>query len=97
MPTTSTAGPRFGTEIKQLQAEVAALKARLAGNTPSRFGTIPNACAYSGRSRSRLYQYAAKHEGLFRKDGKSVIVDYDILDRILDGLPVAQIKPPLNK
>jgi hypothetical protein len=57
-----------------------------------RFGTIPRAVDYSGRSRSRLYQLAAKHEGLFRKDGKSTLVDFAILDRILDGLPVARIK-----
>jgi hypothetical protein len=57
-----------------------------------RFGTIPSACDYSGRSRSRLYQLAAKHEGLFRKDGKSTLVDFVILDAILDELPVAKIK-----
>jgi hypothetical protein len=57
-----------------------------------RFGTIPQAVDYSARSRSRLYQLAAKHEGLFRKDGKSTIVDFAILDRILDSLPVARIK-----
>jgi hypothetical protein len=57
-----------------------------------RFGTIPSAVDYSGRSRSRLYQLAAKHKGLFRKDGKSTIVDFAILDQILDGLPVAKIK-----
>jgi hypothetical protein len=57
-----------------------------------RFGTIPRAVDYCGRSRSRLYQLAAKHEGLFRKDGKSTLVDFAILDQILDGLPVAKIK-----
>ena len=56
-----------------------------------RFGTIPRACDYSGRSRSRLYQLAAKHEGLFRKDGKSTLVDFAVLDQILDKLPVAKI------
>jgi hypothetical protein len=59
---------------------------------PRRFGTIPCAVDYSGRSRSRLYQLAAIHEGLFRKDGKSTLVDFAILDQILDGLPVARIK-----
>jgi hypothetical protein len=57
-----------------------------------RFGTIPRAVDYSGRSRSRLYQLAAKHEELFRKDGKSTLVDFAVLDRILDELPVAKIK-----
>jgi hypothetical protein len=61
-----------------------------------RFGTIPHAVDYSGRSRSRLYQLAAKHEGLFRKDGKSTIVDFAVLDLILDGLPLAKIKAPMS-
>jgi hypothetical protein len=29
----------------------------------------------------------------FRKNGKAVIVDFDVLDRILDTLPLAKIKP----
>jgi hypothetical protein len=57
-----------------------------------RFGTIPSAVDYSGRSRSRLYQLAAIHEGLFRKDGKSTLVDFAVLNRILDTLPVAKVK-----
>jgi hypothetical protein len=64
----------------------------VASTAGPRFGTILRAVDYSGRSRSRLYQLAAKHEGLFRKDGKSTIVDFAILDRILDGLPTAKIK-----
>jgi hypothetical protein len=57
-----------------------------------RFGTIADAVDYSGRSRSRLYQLAPKYPGLFRKDGASTIVDFSILDAILDDLPVAKIK-----
>jgi hypothetical protein len=60
--------------------------------TVPRFGSIPRAIDYSGRSRSRLYQLAAKHEDLFRKDGGSTLVDFAVLDRILDGLPLAKIK-----
>jgi hypothetical protein len=60
-----------------------------------RFGTIPTAIAQFGRSRSRLYQLAAKHEGLFRKDGRSTIVDFDILGRIVDALPAAKISPTI--
>jgi hypothetical protein len=55
-------------------------------------GTIPAACSYSGRSRSRLYQLAPKHPGLFVKDGKSTLVNFAILDQIIDGFPVAKIK-----
>jgi hypothetical protein len=57
-----------------------------------RLGSIARACDYSGRSRSRLYQLAPKYPGLFVKDGKSTLVDFATLDRILDGLPVARIK-----
>jgi hypothetical protein len=58
-----------------------------------RFGNLPAAIAYSGRSRSRLYEWAAENPGLIRKDGASTLIDFDVLDRILDGLPIAEIKP----
>jgi hypothetical protein len=58
-----------------------------------RFGKLATAIAYSGRSRSRLYELAAENPGLIRKDGASTLIDFDVLDRILDSLPVAQIKP----
>ena len=57
-----------------------------------RFGKLPRAIKYSGRSRARLYQLAAKYPGLFRKDGASTLIDFDVLDRILDDLPLAKIK-----
>jgi hypothetical protein len=62
------------------------------GPHPPRFGTIPSACAYSGRSRSRLYQLAGLHPELFVKDGKSTLVVFAVLDKILDELPAAKIK-----
>jgi hypothetical protein len=62
-----------------------------AGPRP-RLGTIPSAVNYSGRSRSRLYQLAPKHPGLFVKDGKSTLVNFVILDQIIDEFPVAEIK-----
>lgn len=63
-------------------------------NFRPRSGRIPEAKAYSGFGRSRLYELAAAHRGLFKKNGAAVIVDFDILDRIIDELPVAEIKPP---
>jgi hypothetical protein len=57
-----------------------------------RMGRIAQAVIYSGRSRSRLYELGAEHRGLFRKDGASTLVDFDVLDQILDALPVAEIK-----
>jgi hypothetical protein len=58
-----------------------------------RMGKIPDAVAYSGRSRSRLYELGAKYPGLFRKDGTSTLVDFEVLDEILEALPAAEIKP----
>jgi hypothetical protein len=62
-----------------------------------RFGRIPTAQKYSGIGRTRLYELAAEHADLFRKNGNAVIVDFDALDRILDALPVASIKPPRTR
>jgi hypothetical protein len=56
-----------------------------------RLGKIPTAVAYSGRSRTRLYELADEYKGLFKKDGASTLVDFDILDQILDQLPDAVI------
>jgi hypothetical protein len=66
-----------------------------AGPRP-RLGTILTAINYSGRSRSRLYQLAGKHKGLFVKDGKSTLVNLTILDQIIDEFPVAKIKDTGN-
>ena len=62
--------------------------------TRPRFGKIETAMAYSGRSRSRLYQLAVQHHGLFVKDGSSTLVDFNKLDEILDALPAAEIRLP---
>jgi hypothetical protein len=61
-------------------------------NSRPRFGRIPAAMTYSGLGRSKLYEEAAARPGLFRKNGKATIVDFDILDQILDELPIAEIK-----
>jgi hypothetical protein len=53
-----------------------------------RMAKLPLAVAYSGRSRSRLYELALEHPQLFRKDGTSTLVDFDVLDRILGALPM---------
>jgi hypothetical protein len=55
---------------------------------------IPRAIDYSGISRSGLYVHASKRPGLFVKDGASTLVNFDVLDEILDSLPLAVIKPP---
>jgi hypothetical protein len=59
-----------------------------------RFGKLPRAVDYSGISRSGLYKHAPHWRGLFVKDGKSTLVNFDRLDDLLDSLPKATIKPP---
>jgi hypothetical protein len=54
-------------------------------------GKIPQATAYSGVSRATLYTWAHHHPGLFVKAGSATLIDFDRLDRILDGLPSAKI------
>jgi hypothetical protein len=69
----------------------------VAASKRPRFGRIQTAINYSGIGRSMLYIAAASHPGLFRKNGAAVIVDFDILDQVLNELPVAKIKPPAKK
>jgi hypothetical protein len=57
-----------------------------------RFGRIPEALAYSAVSRSRFYEWTREHPELVRKNGTASIVDFNVLDAILDELPVAQLK-----
>jgi hypothetical protein len=59
-----------------------------------RFQKISKAVEHSGLSRSSLYLEAAKRPDLFRKNGRSTLVDIAVLNEILDGLPQALIKPP---
>ena len=57
-----------------------------------RFGKIPTAMRYSGIGRSKLYELAANNPGLFRKSGFTTLVDFEVLDAILNNLPMAVIK-----
>jgi hypothetical protein len=57
-----------------------------------RFGKIPAAVAYSGVSRTVLYEMREDTPGLFRKNGKATLVDFDVLDELLDRLPIAERK-----
>jgi hypothetical protein len=58
-----------------------------------RFGSIPGGMRYASIGRTKLYAAAAKRPELFRKwDGKT-LVDFDVLDEIMNDLPIAKIKP----
>jgi hypothetical protein len=62
--------------------------------TRPRAGSISDAMAYSGIGRSKLFEYAEKNPGLFKKNGRVNIVDFRLLDQIIDALPTGKIKPP---
>jgi hypothetical protein len=62
-----------------------------------RFGKLPAATEYSALSRATLYELAPKYPGLFKKNGAATIIDFNILDTILDELPIAKIKPAARK
>ena len=57
-----------------------------------RFGRTPDAQRRSGLSRGKLYQLAAQHPGLFKKYDTATIVDLEMLDRILEALPAADMR-----
>jgi hypothetical protein len=54
-------------------------------------GKMPAAVAYSGRSKSRIYEWGQQFPELFRKDGASTLIDFNVLDRILDSLPIKSV------
>ena len=63
-----------------------------------RFGKIPAAIAYSALGRNKLYELAAAHRGLFKKSGRATLVDFAVLDAILDRLPAAEMgRNPVNR
>jgi hypothetical protein len=57
-----------------------------------RLGSIKAAEDYSGMGHSKLYEEAARVPGLFVKWHSATRVDFDVLDRIIDALPAAQIR-----
>jgi hypothetical protein len=57
-----------------------------------RFVTVQDAGNRGPLSRSKLYQLAALHPGLFLKAHARTIVDLDRLDAILAAMPAAIIK-----
>ena len=61
-------------------------------NPRPRASKISAAIKYSGIGRSTLYNIAPKYAGLFRKLGSSTLVDLNVLDKVIDELPPAEIK-----
>ena len=63
----------------------------MSDHSQPRFGRIPDGMARSGLSRSKLYEVASQHPGLFKKLDAATIVDLRKLDQVLADLPVAEI------
>ena len=63
----------------------------------SRFGRIPDAVEHSGLSRSYIYELARIHLGLFKKAGRSTLVDLPMLDKILADCPPATLRAPAER
>ena len=61
-----------------------------------RWGTIKEAVGSRPTSRSKLYVLGGEHPDLFRKNGRSTIVDLWLLDDIIEALPRAQIRPSIS-
>jgi hypothetical protein len=57
----------------------------------SRFGRIRDAEARCGLKRGTLYKLATANPGLFKKAGNATIVDLNLLDQVLAGLPAADL------
>jgi hypothetical protein len=57
-----------------------------------RFQRIPRVLKERDHSRTGLYRLAGEHAGLFRKSGRSILVDTELLDQIEAALPSANIK-----
>lgn len=55
-------------------------------------GRINTARALFGVSRSWLYRQAKVTPPLFRKSGRSTLVDFEVLRMILNELPLAEIR-----
>jgi hypothetical protein len=58
-----------------------------------RWGRIAQAIDYCGLGRTSLYTLASRHKGLFRKHGSATIVDFNVLDRVLESMPTADLVP----
>jgi hypothetical protein len=76
------------TEANKMSIEHAPARQRVR----PRFGKVATALSYAEVSRSRLYEWGRKQPKLFRKNGSASMIDFDVLDAILDELPVANLK-----
>jgi hypothetical protein len=62
--------------------------------SPPAFRADPSSEDLSRPGAIEPYRLAGMTPGLFKKHGKSTLVDFDVLDQILDALPAAVISKP---
>jgi hypothetical protein len=62
-----------------------------------RYGSINQAVATFGLGRSSLYVLASKHPTLLRKFGSKSLVDYGVLQGLIDGLPTGVGRKRIRK
>jgi hypothetical protein len=80
------------THAHPVELATAIMAATTTSEPGPRFGTIWAACKYAGVSRSSIYLEAGRTPGLLKKWKGRTLVDFRILDGILDALPPAAIK-----
>jgi hypothetical protein len=63
-------------------------------NAPGRWGRVSEVVERGPVKRSKLYNLARKHKGLFRNLDGTTIVDTILLDEICASSPPAELKTP---
>jgi hypothetical protein len=93
--TTAARGHAMGTFTLKHERECLQMSLENSGEK-RRWGRISQAIDYCGLSRTSLYTMASRNAGLFRKQGSATIVDFNVLDRILDAAPNADVNVPVR-
>jgi hypothetical protein len=61
-----------------------------------RWGTVNETTQEYPLGKTEVYETAREHPELLRKWGRKTIVDWDLLDEIMDALPAAELRPIPN-
>src|SRR5262249_45192346 len=59
----------------------------------ARSGSIDDACLRYGISRPKLYTLIKEHPEIAKRLGGSTLVDFSVLDAVIDGLPTTKQAP----
>jgi hypothetical protein len=58
-----------------------------------RWGTVKKTPQHFPLGKTEIYEFAREHPELLRKWGRKTLVDWDFLDKIMDALPPAELRP----